>query len=115
MSLNQKYTWADFLKDNPEYKEKQTKRTSSEGKKAFEAAYKKFVKEYLGKRQEQLTKLEAKAAERGKAITEKVKGFQKAKNTPKAKFYQKKVGVKDASIAQYRKQLENDKQLAKKF
>ncbi len=114
MSLNQKYTWGQFLKDNPEHKEKKTKRTSPEGKKAFEAAYKKFAKEYLAQRQEQLKKLEAKATEKSKALTAKVQGFQKAKNAPKAKFYQNKVGEKHAAIAQYRKQMESDKQLAKK-
>ena len=38
MSVNQKYTWHDFLKEHPEHKEKSTKRTSPEGKKAFESA-----------------------------------------------------------------------------
>lgn len=47
MSLNQKYTWGDFLKAHPEYKQKKIKRTSKEGQKAFDAAYKQHVKEYL--------------------------------------------------------------------
>lgn len=47
MSLNQKYTWGDFLKAHPEYKQKKIKRTSKEGQKAFEAAYKQHAKEYL--------------------------------------------------------------------
>ena len=35
MSMNQKYTWHDFLREHPEHREKKTKRTSSEGKKAY--------------------------------------------------------------------------------
>lgn len=56
MSLNQKYTWAQFLKDNPEYKEKKIKRTSKEGIKAFEAAYKQHIKEYLKDRMAKIDK-----------------------------------------------------------
>ncbi len=50
MSLNQKYTWNDFLKSHPEYKEKKIKRTSKEGAKAFESAAKQHLKEYLKER-----------------------------------------------------------------
>ena len=115
MSLNQKYTWGDFLKDNPEHKEKKTKRTSAEGKKAFEAAYKKFVKEYLAQRQEQLKKMQDKAAQHSKELTAKVQGYQKTKDFARAAFYQRKVGKKDAAMAAYAEQMEHDKQLAKKF
>ncbi len=50
MSLNQKYTWHDFLKDNPDLKKSGIKRTSKEGTKAFESAYNKRVKEVLKSR-----------------------------------------------------------------
>ncbi|PIR16333.1 MAG: hypothetical protein COV46_08790 [Deltaproteobacteria bacterium CG11_big_fil_rev_8_21_14_0_20_49_13] len=56
MSLSKKYTWADFLKANPEHKAKKTKRTSKEGAKAFEAAYKQHVKEYLKARMAKIDK-----------------------------------------------------------
>jgi hypothetical protein len=115
MSLNQKYTWADFLRDNPEHKEKKTKRTSPEGKKAFEAAYKKFIKDYLTEKQEQLKRMEDKVAARRNELTKKVQGFQKAKDIAKAKFYQKKVGEKDAAIDRLQKQTERAKFLQKKF
>lgn len=55
MSLNKKYTWARFLKEHPEHKEKKTKRTSKEGQKAFDAAFKQHAKEYL---KERLAKIE---------------------------------------------------------
>ncbi len=115
MSLNQKYTWASFLKDNPEHKEKKTKRTSPEGKKAFEAAYKKFIKEYLAQRQEQLKKMEEKAVARRRDLTAKVQQHQKAKNQPKVTFYQAKVGRQDAAIARIKKQMDRTKALSKKF
>lgn len=114
MALNQKYTWANFLRDNPEHKEKKTKRTSSDGKKAFEAAYKKFIKEYLAERQQKLnTKKEMTTGRRDELIA-KVKAFQKAKNTSKAKFYQVKVGKQDAALANIAKQVERTKMLQKK-
>lgn len=115
MSLNKKYTWADFLRDNPEHKEKKTKRTSPEGKKAFETAYKKFIKEYLTQRQELLKRMEEKAVAHRGEITTKVQGFQKTKDFAKAKFYQLKVGKQDAAIARLHKQMERVKFLQKKF
>jgi hypothetical protein len=114
MSLNQKYTWNDFLKANPEHKEKKTKRTSPEGKKAFEAAYKKFIKDYLVERQTMLARMQERITKSRDELTAKVKGFQKAKNLPKAKFYQAKVGIKDAAIANINVQVEHIKVLQKK-
>lgn len=115
MSLNQKYTWADFLKDHPEHKEKKTKRTSAEGKKAFEAAYKKFIKEYLSERQNQLEKMQQRATQKREEISKKIQAFQKSKNLSKSKFYQLKVGRQDAAIAKLKKQVERTKFLQKKI
>lgn len=115
MSLNQKYTWGDFLRDNPEHKEKKTKRTSPEGKKAFESAYKKFIKDYLSERQKQLQGMEEKAKARRQEITKKVQGLQKSKNFGKANYYQLKVGRQDAALARFRKQMERTKFLQKKI
>ena len=115
MALNQKYTWADFLKDNPEHREKKTKRTSPEGKKAFEAAYKKFIKDYLTKRQQQLGKMKEKTTTRRNEIIAKVQSFQKTKNIPKASFYQRKAGEQDAALARIAQQVERAKMLQKKF
>ena len=81
MSLNQKYTWTDFLKENPEKKE--LKRTSSEGKKAFESAFKTKMKQYLTKRTEQVKVSQKKATEKRDSLIEKVKSFKKVKNLVK--------------------------------
>ena len=115
MSLNQKYTWAGFLKEYPEHKEKKTKRTSSEGKKAFETAYKKFIKNYLDERQTQLKKMDAKAVARRDDFLKKVQAHQKKKDFAKAAFYQKKVGLQDAAIVELKRQAERTKTVAKKF
>jgi hypothetical protein len=115
MSLNQKYTWADFLKEYPEHKEKNTKRTSSEGKKAFEAAYKKFIKTYLDERGAQLKKLEAKTVAQRDDFVKQVQSFQKKKDFAKATFYQKKAGLKESAIAELKRQADRTKAVAKKF
>ncbi len=73
MSLNKKYTWADFLKDNPEFKKNKTKRTSKEGQKAFEAAFKKHAKEVLKSRLEKLDKDEERTSKKRKALVEEGK------------------------------------------
>lgn len=115
MSLNQKYTWNDFLKDHPEHKEKKTKRTSSEGKKAFEAAYKAFVKKYLAGRAEKMTKGLEKAKKRREEYTLKVKELKKAENHMRAKLMQAKVGRQDGAIARFTKQIEKTKAAQKDF
>lgn len=115
MSLNQKYTWADFLKEYPEHKEKNTKRTSSEGKKAFESAYKKFIKSYLEERQTQLKRMDARAVAQRDEFVKKVQSYQKKKDFAKATFYQKKAGLKDSAIAELKRQADRTKTVAKKF
>lgn len=115
MALNQKYTWADFLKEHPDLKKKGIKRTSSEGKKAFESAYKTKVKAYLSERVEKVGKLKKQATERKKILTEKVAALQKAKNFLKAKIYQRKVGSQDAWFGRLDKQAARIKVLQKSF
>lgn len=99
MSLNQKYTWNDFLKDHPDLKEKKIKRTSKEGEKAFEAAFKAKMKEYLKDCDGKIEKRKENALKRKAEITLKVQSFQKKKDWSKARFYQKRVGKQDAAIA----------------
>ena len=111
MALNQKYTWADFLKDHPEKKD--LKRTSPEGKKAFDQAFKAKIKEYLTARTERVKVLQKKATEKHKTLTEKVQTLQKAKDFPKAKIYQLKVGRQDAWITRLSKQVNRIKVLQK--
>ncbi len=119
MSLNQKYTWNDFLRDNPEMKEKGIKRTSSEGKKAFEAAYKKAIKDYLGKRAERCDTEIAKATKRRDGRITTLKTCQQIKNKTKRKIRsgiaQKKVGATDHAIAALSKIKEKTTQLQKTF
>jgi len=115
MSLNQKYTWQDFLKEHPEHREKKTKRTSAEGKKAFEAAYKVFVKKYLSEREEKTAKIVSKTAEKKKALIAKSTEYRKAGNTIKTATAVRKIGAMDAAIARNEKLIERSKTLQKNF
>lgn len=115
MSLSQKYTWNDFLKDHPEHKEKKTKRTSSEGKKAFESAYKAFIKKYLVSRAEKITKDIAKATKKRDTFVVKVKELRKSDKFARAKDAQLRVGCRDKAIARLNKQLEKTKASQKSF
>jgi hypothetical protein len=113
MSMKQKYTWHDFLRDNPEHREKKTKRTSPEGKKAFEAAFKAYVKKYLDGQQERYDRQLAKATGRAKDLQTKVGGLCKSKKFSKAKIAQRKAGRAAAAVAQIAKQ-KNRAQAARK-
>ena len=109
MSLNQKYTWKDFLKEHPELKEKKIKRTSAEGKKAFDAAYKSFVKKYLAGRAEKLAKDVTRQTKLRDGQLAKLRELRKAKKNVKAKAVQKKVGRHDAAMARFARQQEKTK------
>lgn len=104
MSLNQRYTWHDFLKEHPEFKEKGIKRMSPEGKKAFDASYKAFIKNYLAERSEKLTKLIERSTKRRDERIAKLKDLRKTKKKVKAKRAQLKVGRSDAAIAHLKKE-----------
>lgn len=99
MSLNQKYTWNDFLRDNPTFKKDGIKRTSKEGKKAFDAAFKEKAKEYLKGYSQRLEGQKEKALKRHAELSNKVKTLQAQKNWVKASFYQKRVGKQNAAIS----------------
>ncbi len=115
MSLNQKYTWQDFLKEHPEHKEKGTKRTSSEGKKAFESAYKAYVKKYLSERSEKADKLIEKAKTKRTGLVTKSKDLKKAKSTKKLNLTNKKIGKVDAAIARHERFKDKNKTVQKNF
>lgn len=115
MSLNQKYTWNDFLKEHPEFKTKGLKRTSAEGKKAFEAAYKAFIKKYLSGRTEQLTRELERATKRRDARITVLKGLRSTKKHSKATLAQRKVGRSDRAIVRLKKQQEKTKTAEKSF
>lgn len=115
MALNQKYTWADFLKAHPEHKEKPLKRTSDEGKKLFEAAFKKHIKEYLKERSTKIEKQAKRATTERTALVKQVQEIAKTKNWVKFHTAQTKVGKKDAHLARLKKQEERLKVLSKSF
>lgn len=110
MSLNQKYTWKDFLKENPELKEKQVKRTSAEGKKAFEAAYKARIKETLKDRQVWVEKESARVTKKKDALTASIKATKKPVNKRKV---QAKIGTADKYLHRLVKMTEKTKQVQK--
>ena len=115
MALNQKYTWHDFLKQHPEHKEKGTKRTSAEGKKAFESAYKAHVKNYLAERGEKVESMIKKVSEKRTKLSEKVKVANKTKKKTKINLAVKKLGKTDAAIARLGKFKEKNKTAQKTF
>lgn len=115
MSLNQKYTWAQFLKEHPEYKGKKLKRISNEGKKAFETAFKKATKEYLMTRLEKIEGFKKRATARHSELTKKQQAFTKAKNWPRAHRIQLEIGRQDALLDRLSKQSERTKSLQKHF
>ncbi|MFH0800363.1 MAG: hypothetical protein V2A66_09330 [Pseudomonadota bacterium] len=115
MSLSQKYTWQDFLKAHPEHREKKTKRTSPEGKKAFETAYKAFIKKFLAGNAEKLGREIERAKKHLVAQTKKVKELRKAEKLPRVKLAQREAGRLDAAIARLSKQQEKMKTAQKDF
>jgi len=115
MSLNQKYTWQDFLKEHPAHKEKGTKRTSPEGKKAFESAYKSHIKKYLAGRTKEIDEEIKRAEKRRDERTTKLKDYQKAKQWPRARRQQEKVGKADAAVGRLKRQKDRTKLLQKTF
>ena len=115
MSLNQKYTWNNFLKANPEYKEKGTKRTSSEGKKAFEKAYKDYIKKHLASRAKTVDADIAKKTKKRDELVVKLVEVNKGKNKIRSKLQQNKVGKVDAAIARSEKMAARNKVIQKNF
>lgn len=115
MSLNQKYTWHDFLKEHPEFKEKGIKRMSAEGKKAFESAYKDFIKKHLSERAKKIEREMECAKKRREEIMAKVKELRKARKHPRAGFCQEKAGRQDAWGGRLTRQKDRTTTLQKSF
>ena len=111
MSLADKYTWKDFLKANPDKKE--LKRTSTEGKKAFEAAYKTFAKEYLKNRDARTEKFIKTMTEAKDNLVEKLKSVPHRGWKAKSKILNQKIGKKEAAITKFNKLLERSKETAR--
>lgn len=112
MSLNQKYTWADFIKENPEFKEKGLKRTSSEGKKAFEAAYKAKVKDVLKDRLLFIDKEKNRTEKKRNLLTSAIK---ETKNKVLRKKIQRKIGSADKYFHNLEKMTTKTKEVQKAF
>ena len=115
MSLNQKYTWQDFLKENPAHKEKGTKRTTPEGKKAFGSAYKAHIKKYLAERSKNIDEQIKRAEKRRDERVAKLRDYQKAKKLPLARRQQERVGRAGAAIGSLKRQKDRTKLLQKTF
>ncbi len=109
MSLNQKYTWKDFLKENPEHREKKTKRTSAEGKKAFEAAFKAHAKKHLEGRLTRFEKDVEVAKKKRAALSAKSTEARKAKRIMRVKELNSQIGRIDAALGRYARQIEGNK------
>ena len=112
MSLNQKYTWNDFLKENPELKAKEVKRSSPEGKKAFEAAYKAKIKDVL---KDRLTKIEKETARAGEKKIGLMTVLKERKKGRLRKVVQAKVGKTEKYIHRLGKMSEKTKLKQKSY
>lgn len=110
MSLNQKYTWNDFLNEHPELKQKKVKRTSAEGKKAFEAAYKARIKDLLRDRLGWIEKEEARVNKKKDALVGEIKAVKKILIKRKL---QSNIGAKDKYLHRLEKLAIKTKQVQK--
>lgn len=113
MSLTHQFSWAQFLKKNPEFKQKKIKRTSSEGEKAFKAAFKEFAKEFLKKRDAEIKKEKERATKEKSALITKLKAVDGKKWHLKAKSLNQKIGRLDAYLAKLEGRHKKTAQLAK--
>lgn len=115
MAIKDKYTWQDFLKENPDLKEKGFKRTSAEGKKAFEAAQKKYLKDYLKTREAQATRFKKSAEGKRDELVAQLKAVEGRRWKVKAKSLNEKIGRMDAAICNWEKLLKKTKEAAKRL
>ncbi|MBI4237272.1 MAG: hypothetical protein HY696_02490 [Deltaproteobacteria bacterium] len=110
MAIHDKYTWADFLKANPD--KKGVKRTSPEGAKAFQQAYKAFIQTYLKQRLDRLGRQQTKTTGVRDALVGKLKATKKA---AVARRIQTRVGQKDHALVVITKTIGRTKELQKQF
>ena len=110
MSLNQKCLRSHYLRIAHALKAKKVKRTSNEGKKAFEAAYKAKIKDLL---KDRLGWIEKEAKRVTEAKTELVANLKAAKKTGRKKTTQKKIGKKDKYIYRLEEMTKKTKQVQK--
>lgn len=115
MSLAHHYTWARFLKENPEAKKKKLKRTSSEGEKAYKAAFKDFAKNYLKERQALLKKEQDRAEKQKADLVKKLKAVDGKKWHLKAKKLNQKIGRFDSYLSRLEKAQKHTTTLSKEI
>lgn len=115
MAIKDKFTWADFLKANPDAKEPKLKRTSPEGKKAFEKAYKEFAKIHLKTREEKLTAETDRAGKNRTKLIGQLKNLKGKRKHVQEKRLNKKTGRVDAYLAKLAKAKEGLKETTKKI
>lgn len=115
MALKQKFTWGDFLKQNPEFKEKKMKRTSPDGEKAYQAAFKKFAKEHLKNREGWVKKEEERVTKAKGTLVKQLKAIDGKKWHLQSKKLNKEIGRFDAYLSKISKWHEASKQLTKKI
>lgn len=114
MALKDKFTWNDFLKQNPEFKEKKVKRTSPEGEKAFNVAFKNFAKEHLKAREAYRAKEAERAASRKAILIKDLKGLDGKKWYLRSKTLNRKIGRFDAYLAKLAREQKTLKEGSKK-
>lgn len=114
MAIKDKFTWADFLKQNPEAKEKKLKRTSTEGQKAFEKAYKDFAKTYLKTREERVASETERTNKRKTELVTRLKGLEGRRKHVRQKKLNKAIGRYDAFLAKLGKSKASLKEASKK-
>lgn len=115
MSLAHQFSWKKFLKENPELKKKGVKRTSPEGEKAYQAAFKEFAKNYIKDREARLKKEEKRTAEAKAKLVEELKAVDGKKWHLKAKKLNREIGRLDAYLTSLQKSKERTKQLSKQI
>ncbi|OGQ04384.1 MAG: hypothetical protein A2W61_07365 [Deltaproteobacteria bacterium RIFCSPLOWO2_01_44_7] len=113
MSLAHKFTWGQFLKKNPEFKKKKLKRTSSEGEKAFKAAFKEFAKSFLKEREAKLKKEKERTTKAKSELVTKLKAVDGKKWHLKARTLNQKIGRLDSYLSRLETIQKKTTQLAK--
>lgn len=113
MALQDKYTWKDFLAKHPDLKKKGIKRTSAEGKKAFETASKAYLKDYLKDREVRAKKFIEKIVQAKKEIVAKLQKVDGKKWHLKAKALNEKIGRHDAVLARFEKLIVRTQEVVK--
>lgn len=113
MSLAHQFSWQKFLTQNPDLKKKGVKRTSTEGKKAYQAAFKEFAKKCIKDRETGIKKEETRTTKARASLVEQLKAVDGKKWHLKAKKLNQEIGRLDSYLASLQKAKERTKNLSK--